>query len=509
MYYFLNTKIDINKSGIEHAQIKRMNLFDEHGIANKIVTRSLVLNASDILKASRIPLSNYLNMYDFFRNERIPNKAYTLDDFKVPNNMVMRKENDDYLIDYKEKTIRILMTKSTEDSRVDNIRLLSKDGKLVKTSWYDTRGFIGVEEYFDKKNELAFKQVLAPSGKVVCQIFYMSDKQGKVKPTSYQLLDYQGMDLEFNSEEDLITFFLDELAKKDRNAVYIGDRATEYAYSLFHMNERVFKILVLHSSHLADNDNPLHSDLNNNFYYSLNHLKNWQALLASTQEQTTDFNDRYHLENKTYTIPVGTVEQPQKISLEAREPYSIGLIARLAPEKQQLQAVRALEKVKKVIPQVKLHLYGYSNGDYGQKVKKLVGEKNLEETISFEDYTDNITEAYQNIQLQLLTSSVEGFAMSVLEGLSQGVPQISYNIKYGPKDIITDGQDGYLTKPNDSDELANKIIDYFSDLNKAQLMSNNAYQNSQRYSKDSVYSSWRPLFNQVEKFYQTNHQEVL
>lgn len=66
MYYFLNTKIAINKSGIEHAQIKRMNLFNEHGVANKIVTRSLVLNATDILKASRIPVSNYLNMYDFF-----------------------------------------------------------------------------------------------------------------------------------------------------------------------------------------------------------------------------------------------------------------------------------------------------------------------------------------------------------------------------------------------------------------------------------------------------------
>ncbi|WP_242491632.1 glycosyltransferase [Holzapfeliella floricola] len=58
--------------------------------------------------------------------------------------------------------------------------------------------------------------------------------------------------------------------------------------------------------------------------------------------------------------------------------------------------------------------------------------------------------------MQLLTSSVEGFAMSVLEGLSNGVPQISYDIKYGPKDIITDGEDGYLVKPDDIDELAEK-----------------------------------------------------
>lgn len=509
MYYFLNTKIAINKSGIEHAQIKRMNLFNEHGVANKIVTRSLVLNATDILKASRIPVSNYLNMYDFFRGETIPDKTYNIDDFEIPTSMVMHKKNNEYLLDYQGKTIQILMTKSDDDRRVDNIRLVSKDGKLVKTSWYDTRGFIGVEEYFDKNNELSVKEVLAPSGKVTCQIFYMSDKQGKVKPSFYQLPNYQGHDLQFNSEEDLMTFFLDELAKKDKNVVYIGDRATEYAYSLFSMHERAFKILVLHSSHVADNDNPLKSELNNNFYYSLNHLNCWQTILTSTKQQLIDFNNRYHLESKTHTIPVGNIERTEKVLFENRRPYSIGLIARLAPEKQQLQAVKAIEKVKSVIPQVKLHFYGYSNGDYGQKVKKVINEKHLDKTIIFENYTDSINDVYKTIQLQLLTSSVEGFAMSVLEGLSNGVPQISYDIKYGPKDIITDGEDGYLVKPDDIDELAEKIINYFNDLNQAKKMSENAYQNSRRYSKNSVYNDWKPLFNQVEKFYKKSSQEVL
>ncbi|MEJ6347786.1 glycosyltransferase [Holzapfeliella sp. He02] len=508
MYYFLNTKVDINKSGIEHAQIKRMNLFNQHQIQNKIVTKALVLNAVDILKASRIPLANYLNMYDFFRQETIKNSPYMLSDFKIPAGMTMRQVNDEYLIDYQGKTLMILMTVSSSDLRIDNIRLLSKDGKLVKTSWYDRRGFIGVEEYFDKTNHLSVKQILSPSGKAVCQIFYEVDKQNKVKPTLYQLLGYQGLDLEFSSEEDLMTFFLDELAKNDRQTVLIGDRATEYAYSLFHMTEKTFKVLVLHSSHVADNDHPLSANLNNNFYYSLNHLNNWDAIVTSTQAQRTDFTYRYGHNQSTYTIPVGTIEDNITIEpFENRVPYYIGLVARLAHEKQQLQAVKAIEKVLEVVPQVQLHLFGYSNGNYGQKVKDLVAQKNLAQHVIFEEYTDDIQKAYQNMQLQLLTSSVEGFAMAVLEGQSHGVPQVSYDIKYGPSDIITDNEDGYLVKPNDSNALADKIIDYFKNLDQAKQMSQKAYQNSQRFSQSEVFKTWQPLFNQVRRFYQ--RQEVI
>ena len=39
---------------------------------------------------------------------------------------------------------------------------------------------------------------------------------------------------------------------------------------------------------------------------------------------------------------------------------------------------------------------------------------------------------------------MEGFSLALLESLAHGVPTISYNIKYGPKEMINNGENGYL-----------------------------------------------------------------
>lgn len=505
MYYFLNTRIDINKSGIEHAQIKRMNLFNDYNIENKIVTCSLALSVTDVLKSSKIPHKNYLNMYDFFRQEKSHSKPLLLEDFELSDGMRFEKQKDEYSIIKNNKKHAILMTKSSQDLRIDNVRLLSKDGKLIKRSLYDDRGFIGVEEYFDKNNRLTLKKVLNSSGRVICNIFYMTNKQNVFNPTLYQLVNYKGQDFEFNSETDLMTFFFDELAKIDKKPVYVIDRASECSRSIFNMKTDVFKIFVLHNSHVSDNDNVLTSPPNPNYYYPLNHLNKWNAILTSTKTQTNDFNERYKEYINVFTVPVAYIKPNiEKVSFESRTPYKIGLIARLSEQKQQLQAVTAMAKVKVQFPQAKLYLYGYSNGNYGERVKELVKQLHLENEIVFQNYTDNIESVYKTLQLQLLTSSVEGFGMVTLEGLSHGVPQIAYDVRYGPSDIITNGEDGYLISSNDTEKLSDTIINYFNNFYKMKKMSAKAYENSQKYSKNSVYLSWEKVFKKVEMFYSKN-----
>ncbi|KLD57024.1 hypothetical protein WP50_36760 [Lactiplantibacillus plantarum] len=39
MYYFVNTSINPKKSGIEHAEMKRLALFNQHHVPAKMVTR--------------------------------------------------------------------------------------------------------------------------------------------------------------------------------------------------------------------------------------------------------------------------------------------------------------------------------------------------------------------------------------------------------------------------------------------------------------------------------------
>lgn len=39
---------------------------------------------------------------------------------------------------------------------------------------------------------------------------------------------------------------------------------------------------------------------------------------------------------------------------------------------------------------------------------------------------------------------MEGFSLALLESLAHGVPVISYDIKYGPSELITSDFNGYL-----------------------------------------------------------------
>lgn len=39
---------------------------------------------------------------------------------------------------------------------------------------------------------------------------------------------------------------------------------------------------------------------------------------------------------------------------------------------------------------------------------------------------------------------MEGFSLALLECQSYGVPMISYDIKYGPNELVKDGLNGYL-----------------------------------------------------------------
>ena len=58
-----------------------------------------------------------------------------------------------------------------------------------------------------------------------------------------------------------------------------------------------------------------------------------------------------------------------------------------------------------------------------------------------------------------MTSAFEGYPLSTLESMSRGCPVVSYDIKYGPREQITDGVDGFLVPAGDTALLAQRVIE--------------------------------------------------
>ncbi len=85
---------------------------------------------------------------------------------------------------------------------------------------------------------------------------------------------------------------------------------------------------------------------------------------------------------------------------------------------------------------------------------------------------------------------MEGFSLALLECQSYGVPMISYDIKYGPNELVKDGLNGYLIPKNDKEELTNKVKYLLEHPKLQQEFSKQSIALSQNYSKNNIIEKW-------------------
>ena len=62
MYYFLNDQMAYAKSGIEGAEIQRLQLFKANQTPAKIVTRQFALDLHEVLKDAGIDDTDFINL---------------------------------------------------------------------------------------------------------------------------------------------------------------------------------------------------------------------------------------------------------------------------------------------------------------------------------------------------------------------------------------------------------------------------------------------------------------
>jgi L-malate glycosyltransferase len=135
---------------------------------------------------------------------------------------------------------------------------------------------------------------------------------------------------------------------------------------------------------------------------------------------------------------------------------TIGFVGRMVKWKGVHILLRAIEIVQKESKDFKVLIVG--DGDERQNLKKLANELNLTENVKFLGKVTNMIEIYSTIDIFVHTSvRPEPFGRVIIEAMSMSKPVIATNIG-GPKEIITDGIDGYLIPPNNPALLADKMI---------------------------------------------------
>lgn len=107
--------------------------------------------------------------------------------------------------------------------------------------------------------------------------------------------------------------------------------------------------------------------------------------------------------------------------------------------------------------------YTESNKYYYENLRKLIDTLKLSENVIFHGILENPYSVMSKMDLLVLTSKVEALPTVLIEAMGLGLPVISSDCKYGPSEILNNGEYGILFKVDDEVELAESIIKILTD----------------------------------------------
>lgn len=110
-----------------------------------------------------------------------------------------------------------------------------------------------------------------------------------------------------------------------------------------------------------------------------------------------------------------------------------------------------------------------------------------------------IEKYYGKAEIFVLPSRDEGFGMVLLEAMAYSVPVVSYSCKAGPKEIVTDGENGYLVPPGEVELFARKMEALMADEAGRREMGRRAKESTRRFDKEPIIDEWEGLLNNMVK----------
>ncbi|MCM0582648.1 glycosyltransferase [Weissella diestrammenae] len=514
MIFHINATMPDHKSGIEHAEIKRFNLFKHFNVAQRLVLREWDPNGHVNVNAAGISDDELINMFDYFQGTaHVEAQQLTAEmlDFGVSQvSFVNEDEQSRFLVmSAQGQLVARVNYDKLRHQQVRSVELFDGYNNLFRVDHYDSRGFRSLLQWYSPDNKIELESWVTQDGTPVLEAYYkhtMADQTGLTK-TSWHLHQVDGQVYQFDTIEALTTHFFDLINRDfwsiDHPNIFILDRAHLGDEGLLRLKQPAYTVMHLHNSHAGDAQEPMHSILNNNYEYAMNALNQYDSVVSATPQQTRDVKARFVPTNALFTIPVGIVDDAllnaKRVPVKARTFGKVIAFARIAWEKHLDDLVRAVGIVKKEFPEVTLDLYGYADGTDNFKARRAVeaaiAEYHLEDAVSMKGYTTDIDAVENDAMMYGLTSRMEGFNLAIMEAISHGLISFTYDVNYGPNEIVQDDVNGRIVPYENYQAMADAMLQVLRDEQLAQRYSDGAYDSAQRYSEKNVMAAWQALID--------------
>lgn len=239
--------------------------------------------------------------------------------------------------------------------------------------------------------------------------------------------------------------------------------------------------------HLLEQSNTLLKYLTKYFRWSMNRqVRKLDALVVLTKEHKLDWGNKMPV----YVIPNMLPFYPDQVSsCENKQAIMVG---RYNNAKGYNYLIEAWKIVNQKHPDWIINVFG--SGENEEDVRRKIHEYGLQDVIIMNNPTDHIVEEYQKSSIYVMSSVYEGFALVLLEAMACGVPCVSFDCPHGPRNVITNGEDGILVEHLNTKALADTICMLIENPTLRKEMGEKGRLNVLRFSPKAIMFQWTGLF---------------
>lgn len=159
-----------------------------------------------------------------------------------------------------------------------------------------------------------------------------------------------------------------------------------------------------------------------------------------------------------HVVPRGVALAPFR-DKEPSSPPAWLFAGRIEPRKGLHLVIEALREIRRTEPEFafKLDIYGSEDPAYTQDCRRMICEFHLEDCFSFQGRRADMQDVWPQYDVLLMpTLAEEAFGRVIIEAMANGLPVLATG-SWGPAEIISDKQDGWLFEPHKEGDLASLL----------------------------------------------------
>jgi len=428
------------------------------------------------------------NVYEYFQ------KSYADD---LENKAVYSEEDADKIIGNIEEGVEV---KKLFLGYMGSLRMVRyfKNGNADKDLVYDDWGYLNyIREYSTLSEDIYDVKYYTTDGKLCIEALFRPTANGTEQEKIFIYDSNEEIITECTNNAELAAICLDRIITNDKfYMLVVEDGLMSKAAATVECKNNVVKCAVVHSIFLNDAYKPESGPQKFYKYLCENHKK-FDGIIMLTEDASKDFEKLYGESSKLFVIPHPYPYLINRTNFEKRDRYKAAVVARLDPYKQLDMTVEIFALVVNEVPDAKLEIYG--RGTEEEHIRAQIKKLGLEKNVFLMGYTDEPLAVFNSAVLSIFTSKAEGFGLTLMESICNGCPVFAFDIKYGPAEIIDDGQTGFLFPRFDVEKCARKMIEYYKDIEIQKTMIDKCYNAAPEFSTDKFLENW---YKMTETLYQ-------